>query len=198
MGNSGWIAQLDGRNVDRQLDPVPPDGVGARLAQHPQADGIDQPASLGDGDERGRAFHRAIGPAPAQQRLGRDDLAAAGIDQRLVGQRQLAAVERLAQVLLDLAHLVAVAVEILVEPGAAVLAAFLGRVHGHVRPAQQLRRAERAVPRAARQADAGADGELALVDLDRLDQAHQQGVADAFEDVACNGPHDQDGEFVPA
>jgi hypothetical protein len=62
---------------------------------------------------------------PAEQRLDRNDRARLGGHQRLVDKLELAALERLAQVFLDLLGDVAVAVEIIGEPGTAVPAAFL-------------------------------------------------------------------------
>ncbi len=52
--------------------------------------------------------------------------------------------------------------------------------------------------RAARQADAGADAQLALLDADRLGQPFEQAAAQAFEDVAGDRPDHHDGELVAA
>jgi hypothetical protein len=121
-----------------------------------------------------------------------------GGDQRLVGEQQLAALERIAQVFLDLLGKIPVAVEVVGEPGAAVPAAFLGGVHRHVGTAKQLGGRQAVAPGAARQTDAGADGELAIVDQQRLAEARDQRMADAFEDIAGDRADHEDGEFVAA
>ena len=74
----------------------------AGRAQHPFADRADQAGLLGDRDELGRRDQAELGMVPAQQGLEAGDLAGFAGDQRLVVELELARVERLAQVELDL------------------------------------------------------------------------------------------------
>ena len=69
---------------------------------HPAPDRLDQAAVLGDRDELGRVEQAALGVLPADQRLEAGDLAAAEGDDRLVGEHELVALERVAQLLLEL------------------------------------------------------------------------------------------------
>src|SRR4029077_21219455 len=55
------------------------------------------PRLFGQADEIGRHHEAAFGMVPADQALGADDRAAGEIGERLVMQRELAAVERAAQ-----------------------------------------------------------------------------------------------------
>ena len=81
--------QLRRRDIDRDAQPAgPARGLGARLADHPVADLVDQAGILDDRDEQVGRNVAARRMAPAQQRLAPDLDAARGIDDRLIGQRQ--------------------------------------------------------------------------------------------------------------
>ena len=67
------VAQLRRRNVDRKGDAFPSAGIGHCLAQHPQADGIDDARFLGNRDEDVGADLAIIRTVPTQQRFDRDD-----------------------------------------------------------------------------------------------------------------------------
>ena len=90
------IAQLRGRNVDRELDAVPAEGIGAGLTQHPAADRVDQAGLLGDRNEHRRIGRAAVRPLPTQQGLDGYDGAARGVDQRLVVESEFLVRDRLA------------------------------------------------------------------------------------------------------
>ena len=99
--------QLAGREVDGDDERVDTGSVGPRagladgLLEHPLADPHDQPGLLGHADELRRQHQPSFGVLPAQQRLDADDLARAERDLRLVVQRQLGALDRLAQLAID-------------------------------------------------------------------------------------------------
>ena len=62
--------------------PVPGASLPARLLEDPGADGDQDAAVLGDGDEVQRRHHPALGVPPAHQRLHGDDLLGAGARRR--------------------------------------------------------------------------------------------------------------------
>ena len=108
----------------------------ARLL-HPAADRLDQAALLGDRDELARVEQAALGMVPAHQRLEADDLAAAQRDDRLVVELELVAVERVAQLALDLEAAHGPRPHLRVEDLAAAAAALLRPVHRGVGVADQ-------------------------------------------------------------
>ena len=61
------IAQLGGRNIDRQRNVVPGERIATCLAQNPKADRVDQPAFLGHWNEDVRADMFPVGAFPSQQ-----------------------------------------------------------------------------------------------------------------------------------
>src|SRR5262249_18486639 len=65
------------------------------LAQHPVADFGDEPGALRDRDEAVRAAQPLARMVPPEQRLGPGDLAGGEAHLRLIGERELAALDRL-------------------------------------------------------------------------------------------------------
>nr|WP_235823314.1 hypothetical protein [Azohydromonas sediminis] len=100
--DEGVVAQLKRREVHRHAHAQPGVAPRARLAagvvNDPRTESADQPVALGQRHEHRRRHEAARRVVPAQQRLGRRDLPAVGVDLRLVQQRQLAACDRVAQV----------------------------------------------------------------------------------------------------
>ena len=125
--------QVDGqaREVDRGVGG-PARELAAGLAQHPAPERHDQPALLGDRDERAREHDPLLRVAPAHQRLDGDDPALVEVDERLVVELELVVVERAAQVLLELEALHHAPAHAAVEQLEARAAAVLGAIHGDV------------------------------------------------------------------
>ena len=74
--------------------PLPPvAGLPDRLLQDPAAERHDQPGVLGERDEPVGAEHAVLRMQPAHQRLGAAHAAVAEVDQRLVLDEELAAVQ---------------------------------------------------------------------------------------------------------
>jgi hypothetical protein len=192
------IAQLGGRNIDRKLDSVPTECFEAGLAQDPFADGVDDARFLGHRNEHVWADLHPVAAFPPQQSLDRDDSSAVGIDQRLIVKPELVVIETVPKRPVKFADRVAVAVKLLAEPGATHFARPFRGVHRHVGLPQQLGRAEFGVGGTARQADAGADGDRAVVDVKRTGQPHQQLAADSFQDIAGDRPRHEHRELVAA
>jgi hypothetical protein len=95
------IAQLYGRDVDRQRADWPVARVAAGLGDHPVAERLDQSDLLGHGDEHRWWDVADLRVLPADQRLDADDGAVRSRICRLVGDRELVVrLERGAQVLL--------------------------------------------------------------------------------------------------
>ena len=125
--------------------------LGERLEQCPRTDRHDGAGVFGDGDELGRRDDGAVALLPAHERLEADDIAGLEIEDRLVEQAQLAAIERAVERGLDREAVGDPLVHRLVVDGQAVAAGVLGPVHGRVGVAQQvLGRRARARARARR------------------------------------------------
>ena len=95
------VAELHGRQIDREAHLGPAGGLGAGHAQHLFAEEEDQSGFLRDGDEL-LGWHPApLGMMPARERLDADRLLAAGIDLKLIVDLELTAHERRSQVALE-------------------------------------------------------------------------------------------------
>ncbi len=120
------------RHPDRMAEGEPGARLPAGLFQHPFADGDDQAAALGQGDEFHRRDGAELGVVPAQQGLEAEQAAMADVDLGLVVQRQLAVVQGVPEQPLQ-AHLLE---GMLVRAGGAELEGVaplvLGVVHGGV------------------------------------------------------------------
>ena len=196
------VAQLHRRHVHRdaaehQALLVPGHRLAAGLAQHPVAQAHDLAAFLGDGNEFGRAAEAVPGSLPAQQRLDRRGALAHRGDQRLVDQRELLAVQRAMQRVLQLQpplgalqHVLAVIVE-------GVAAGLLGRVHRRVGGAQQAVEVLQ-LRRLHGDADAGADLQRDVVLAQRLGQRRQQLARDVAGILRLGQVAQHDHELVVA
>ena len=129
---------------------------------------------------------------PSDQCLEAQHLAAAGVDDRLVVQRQLVVAERGAQLALHVESVVDLAAHRLVEQGDPSPAGLLGGVHRQVGALHDL--VGRIGSDAERDADAHRHDVLATVEADRCLHGRQQAVGDGGDleigaDVAA---HDQE------
>jgi hypothetical protein len=134
------IDELLARHVDTHAQRrarAPRGGVRAGARQHPLADRAHHPGLLGHGHEHGRRDQAAARVAPAQQRLGADQLAGLGVHLRLVVQHEALALDRLAQAVLEVEPLGDDLVHALGVVGVAAAALRLGVVHGGVGVADQ-------------------------------------------------------------
>ena len=173
------LAQLDGGNVDRHHGHLPALGTPLRhLAagglEHPQPDGHDEPALLGQRDELvGR--HRLAVHRPAQQRLGAHGLALL-VELGLVDQRELARLQRVVQAPAQLQPPARDLRELFDVEAVRAAPRTFGGMQGRMRVAHQLH-AVGGVVRVQADAQAGAHVLRAhLRQLPRLRQAfHQRG-----------------------
>ncbi len=102
-----FAGQLCGREVDRDVEllgqlhrgyPLP--GLFGRFLEGEAAELFDLPGPLGERDEGAGADLTTLGMVPAHQRLGTDDpVAVLDIDDRLIEQLQVAAFERVLEVI---------------------------------------------------------------------------------------------------
>ena len=145
-------------------------GLAAPLAQDPAADRDDQPALLGERDELEGRDQAAGGVAPAQQRLDAGDRAVAQADERLVVQLELVALERPLQIGAQLQARHDLLVHGRLEHAVAALALALGDVHGRVGVADQLVGVGGGSGLGHRDAQAGADDDVVVVELERAGQ----------------------------
>ena len=125
----------------------------AGFAQHPFADGVDEPAFLGERDEVLGHDHAALRMPPADQRFGAVEVVGRGIDLRLVVQLELLLRQRVVQIALELDALARVRVHAGLEALHVVAAALLGAVHRRIGVRDQAVR-RRAIGRIERDADA--------------------------------------------
>jgi len=176
------VAQLHGREVDveheRGGELAPRGELAAGLAQDPAPDRADDADLLGHGDEGQRRDHAARRVCPARERLDPDRAPALELDHGLVHEAQLVALERVAQIGLELdARQQRGAHRGLVRRGA-VAARLLGAVHREVGVAQQLVGARRGVARVG-DADRGPDEDLLAL--------HVEGPAHGGDDALGDG-----------
>ena len=198
------LGELPAGQVDVDLQrrpvreiPVPDRGLLAGPAQHPFADRHDQAGLLGQRDEVQRRQHAAVGMVPAHQRLDADDLAGIQRHDGLVVQQHLVAVQRPAQVILQVQHRHCALVHAGVEQGDLCLAVALRAVHGKVGIAQDiLGLAIGRIPH--RHADGGGADDLLAVELEWLADRVQHVTGEGQRLVRARDILQQNGEFVAA
>ena len=169
----------------------------AGFAQHPLADRHDQPRLLGDRDEVLRPDQTEAGAVPAQQRFDAGHASRGDVDLRLVVELQLAALERVAQIVLQRQPLQRAAVHRRREHLIRVAARVLGAIHRVVGVRQQ-RLGRVAVARKKRDADAGGDEQLRPFDLQRQRDRVEHLLRDLRRGVGRLQIGQQDGELVAA
>lgn len=176
-----------GRVLAVAFSPFP--GLAHRLLQDPAAERHDQPGVLGERDEPVRAEDAVLRVQPAHQRLGAPHAAVTEVDQRLVLDEELAALQGRGQLGGQSVPGDGAGVGLRVGQLEAVAARRLGPVHRDVGAAQHLRRA--ALPRRALDdADAAPHGQFPALDTDRGEQdVHDAGgeVVDLALGVGAGG-----------
>ena len=178
MTNESWSSCLPGdvdREVERESAVAPDRGLRARGAQHPPADVDDHPGLLEQGDEEVGIDDAANRVLPAQQRLDAGDRAGLERADRLVDEEELVAIERGAQVELELPVIEHGRVHLGREHDVAVLAGRLRLVQRDVGVAQQLARCAAV---ADRDADARGHRDRGAGELERLAQHLEQTFGD--------------------
>ncbi len=145
---------------------------------------MDDSEAFGDRDEHGRADRSEPRMVPAQQRLGTGQAAVAPIDFRLVVQRQLAAVHRMAQVVLKAERLERTPVHVGFEDREDIAAGLFRGVHRRVGPRDQF--IARTVLGEHDDADRGRDLYLPIRDVERRGQRIDQPLSEraALHDAA--------------
>ena len=196
------LEELRRRHVDRDTCARPalhaPGGRGGgRGVQDPVGQLVYEPGLFGDLDELLRGGDAAVGLAPAQQGLGTRGLEALERHLRLVHEQQLPPVDRATQRLLQAKALRGSIVEGWTVEREAVAAELLGAKQCHVRGAQQPFRVRGVIGIQAR-ADAGAGGEHATVDDERLLQCRHQPRGVRFDLLAGLHVLQQHRELIPA
>ena len=88
-------------HTETRIFGLPPLRLLAGFAKDPLADRHDQPRLLGDRDEIARLDRLAARTVPAQQRLRADDLLRRHLDHGLIVQGELAALDRVAEAVLE-------------------------------------------------------------------------------------------------
>ncbi len=159
------FGQLLGRDVDVNPDMLGPFcGFAAGLLHHPLADRHDQTGVLRQRNELAGTDRAVDVAGPAHQRFEADNLFGVGIDHRLVVERQLVVLERIAQREFELTAFFGRGVErgfVFAELAAARI---LGAIEREIGVAHQLfDRTPVARPECA--ADAGSDIKDMLLDL---------------------------------
>ena len=119
---------------------LPAHGLAARLAHHPSAERHDEPRLFGERNERERREHSARGMVPAHERLDAGDLARVQEHDRLIAKNELLALDRVAQIGLELEPLHRFGVHARFVAAVLPLPALLRDVHRHVGVAQQIAR----------------------------------------------------------
>ncbi len=175
-GETGLL-QLTNRQVDRAVQlalprQLPAAHLTAGLVQHP----------LTNPDDLARLFqhrneligrHRLVVKAPAQQRFNADQigLIACYTADRLIVQGEFAARQRLRQCALELQLARCLGMQAIAEQRELVLAGALGPVQRQISRLQRVQRL--AIALQGRDADAGADRQRSLAELQRLTQLDQ-------------------------
>ncbi|CAB4835941.1 unannotated protein [freshwater metagenome] len=134
------------------------------LEQRPGTDRHDRAGVLGDGNELGRRDDGAVRLLPAHQRFEADDIARLQIEDRLVEQTELAAVESAVERSFDGEAMGDPLVHRLVVDGQTVAAGILGAIHRRVGMSDKILgcRARRRAD--GSHADAGGDEDIALAE----------------------------------
>ena len=192
------VVELQRRQVDRDADMVGPlRRFLERRPQHPFADLPIRPASSASGMNLAGEIGPRVGWLPADQRFEARDLLACGVDDRLVVNRELAALDRLAEVVFEDLALGRLAVHRRLVEAMLAAARRLGRIEREVGVADQ-RVGAGAAGVADGDADRGADRDLVAFDRigprDLLDQRPGERLQKA--DVDRAGKHRL--EFVAA
>ncbi|EXI75312.1 MAG: hypothetical protein AW07_01213 [Candidatus Accumulibacter sp. SK-11] len=196
------IVQLGCREVDRDRHFVagraPESLLPTRFGEHPGADRDDQSAILGHRNEARRRNQSVFRVPPANQRFGAEQPAAAALDSWLVVDAQLPALDRDAQVVLDLHSLARAPVHLEGKELGVVAALLLRLVHRRVSVAHQGFDLH-TILGVDGDADAARDMQIGAADVVRLaDQADQTTLDDLTDLLDVGDAVEDDDEFVAA
>ncbi len=176
--------------------PSPDRGLAAGDVEHSTTDWHDHAGCLGGVDEPGRADQASVGVLPAHQGLDTGDVAALQADDRLVVHDEVVA---------DQGDLECVGERVLVQPGVAHGCVVegeagppggLGRIHGHIGPAQDLRPAQPELGN--RDADTAANLDRGVAELERLLHGGADPLGDRDRHGQIGQRFEQHGELVAA
>ena len=186
------------RNTERLAEhPLPGGRLAACVAEHRIGERHDEPGLLGHRDEIGRADHPTAGTGPAHERLEAADVRRGQLDDRLVDEREVVALDRLAQLGLERQALDRRGVHVRVEDLIAAAAGRLGAIHRDVGVAQQF--VHGGVWRAAEHdADTRRRVDLVAVQADRIAERPLQALGDEAHLVGRGETLDQHRELVAA
>ena len=177
------LERFDGDRQAREALLVPLARLGAGRAQDPLADRDDQAGELRDGDELARRDQAQLGVAPAQERLGAEDLGGLEVEEGLEVELELVVGDGLAEAALEGEPLDGLGVHGGRVELVVVAALLLGPVHRRVGVADE-RLGIVTVRRVHGDAHARRDEELAAVD--------PEGIVDRLADL----PGDLGGVFL--
>ncbi len=176
---------------------LPEAGLAHGLLEHPAAERHDQAGVLGERDEAVGAEHPVLRVAPADQRLRAVHAAVPEVDERLVLDEELAALQGGRQGGGEAVPGDGAGVGLGVGELEAVAARRLGPVHGDVGAAQHLGRGP--LPRRALDhAEAAAHGQLAAVDAQRGGEGGEDAVGEVGDVPLAAGAGGEGHELVPA
>ena len=195
------LRELTARDVDRdrRSDParLPRLHLTACLLDDPLANLDDEPAVLRERNEAVRREQAACRVVPADQRFAVEHGAGRERDDRLVEEHELAAIDRDAQVRLDLPAVHRRDVQLVGEDGVAAATAALRAVECRVRIAEDVLRGV-----VAREPEGDADAERRVEGVaggvDRLGDRSEQALGDAHRVGVAGEPFEQDNELVAA
>ena len=197
-GNKIMALELHGRQIDCDLQLARPIGRGRTcLPQHPLADRHDHAGLFGKGYELVGRNETSGRMPPAQQRFETGDPLGPKVDQRLIEQLELAGTQRLMEVEFHDTARLHPRIHFGMKQSKDTAPIGLRPIQGQVGTFQQLIGFQ-SVLRCERYADAGANDDLMLGDLEWLREHldHALGEPDCVEWRLDRGL--QDGEFVAA
>ena len=177
LGGQLGAAELAPGHVDADAEVRRRADLLDRAREHERVDADDRAVCLGEADEAVGRDLAALGVRPAHQRLDADDAALAQGDDRLVGDAQVAALERHAQVVGERDALQRLRAHLGAEDLDAVLAGALGPVEGDVGVADQAGRGGAGARDRGGDADAHAREELRVAEHDGLGDRAEQALA---------------------
>ena len=147
---------------------------------HPATEGHDQARLVSQRNELGRMEQSSLGMIPAEQGLNRQDASRSDVDDRLIGDVELAPLQRPPQVRLLLQPFQSLAIDARVEDREDAPASGLGPVERDVGGSQQIFRCAE-IWGCNRDADRAADHEIVALGVERSTQRGQELLGDLLD-----------------
>ena len=147
---------------------------------HPPAEGYDQARLIGQRNELRGMEQSSLGMIPTEQRLNRQDASRRDVDDRLIGDVELAPLQRPPQVCLLLQPFQSLAIDARVEDREDAPASGLGPVERDVGGSQQIFRCAQ-IRRGNRDADRAADHQVVAFGVERSAQRGQELLGDLLD-----------------